>query len=105
MPSTFYRFTCNTEQDIDLIQWLDSFPSRERTVVVKRALRLFIRDTQSTTADKLERLEDTLAKVLREVVSMKREGVSVQNNEPRVTEELTETDLEEITRNISSIMD
>ena len=105
MPSTSYRFTCNTEQDIDLIQWLDSFPSRERTVVVKRALRLFIRDTQSTTADKLERLEDTLAKVLREVVSMKREGVSVQNNQPHVTEELTETDLEEITRNISSIMD
>jgi len=104
MPSTSYRFSCNTEQDIDLIQWLDSFPSRERTVVVKRALRLFIRDTQSTTADKLERLEDTLAKVLREVVSMKREGMTVQNTEPRTTEEITASDLGEITQNISSML-
>ena len=103
MPSTYYRFSCNTEQDIDLIQWLDSFPSRERTVVVKRALRLFIRDTQSTTADKLERLEDTLAKVLREVVSMKQEGI-VQNVEPHATDEITETDLDEISQNISEML-
>ena len=104
MPSTSYRFSCHTEQDIDLIQWLDSFPGRERTVVVKRALRLFIRDTQSTTADKLERLEDTLAKVLREVVSMKREGMTVQNTEPRTAEEITASDLGEITQNISRML-
>lgn len=106
MPSTSYRFGCNTKQDLDLIAWLDGFASRERTLIIKEALRLYRRNETMTTADKLERMEEQLSRVLRELVSIKRERLIIPNNGREIHKEqqMTDNELEEIRKNVLNLL-
>ena len=107
MPSAMYRFSCNTEKDMDVITWLDGFSGRERTLIIKEALRLHMRESQQTTADKLERMENLLSKLFREIIALKGSGVAVAMQEPidLPTETMTSETLQEITTAINKMLD
>ena len=38
-----FTFKIFDESDQDMIEWLDSFPKRERSAMIRRALRMFLR--------------------------------------------------------------
>ena len=63
-------FTLNSEKDADILDWLDSLASGEKSSQIRVAVRSYI----SSWADE----EITLRDIMREIQDLKRHGVVVQ---------------------------
>ncbi len=69
MTGTRTSFTCDTINDLDIIDWLDSFGSRERGFAIKAAIRSYMMgETNSSSTS----LEERLVEILREVVATRK---------------------------------
>ncbi len=77
MPSARFSFSCDTREDIDVIQTLNEYSPRERGLVIKKAIRMFRRSQET---DRLEVIEDKLAQLLIEVCQIRKTGVTITDN-------------------------
>lgn len=92
MPGARVSFTCDTTEDGELIEWLDSFGVRERGFAIKAALRDYIvQDTEQTGPDfdRLSKIEDQLSDIFRELVAVRREGLALSKNNVIINDNLS----------------
>ena len=111
MPTTRYGLSCHTQEDKQLIEWLDSFPTpRKRNEVIKQILLDRINGVepkQSVSSNRIndeqfEQLQNGIEKIYRKVVMMK---YSEQEEPETDSGELTEEQIEQAEKNLVSGLD
>ena len=100
MPSAPYRLSCNTEKDLDIIQFLDTFTSRERSVVLKK----IIRDSwkKDDPNEQLEEILNSTSRIFKLLAELKKSGVTTKEAQD-LQEELSNIDISEAEKNILSL--
>lgn len=80
MTGTRTSFTCDTINDLDIIDWLDSFGSRERGFAIKAAIRSYMmgETTEPVMTDanfsNLASLEEKISNLYHEVVTVRKQN-------------------------------
>lgn len=97
MTGARISFTCDTSDDADIVEWCDSFSSRERGFAIKAAIRLYIteeqKDVQSFSINefdpnRLTALEDKVSDIFREIVALRKEGLALSINNDIINNDL-----------------
>lgn len=103
MPGARFSFSCDVQSDLDVIQFLNEYSTRERGLIIKKAIREF---NKSQEGSRLEIIEDKLAQLLVAVVRLRQSGAIVEIEEQlEVTETIVaDTDLESIKDNIRAML-
>lgn len=106
MPTARYTFSCHTERDWELIQYLDSFDDpRQRSWFIKAALiEMIKRNEEEELAqfpyDRLEAIEELQKKIWHELVALKKSGLVIHDGDPLPVEL---DDKEEIMDNVRNL--
>ncbi len=112
-PSARFSFSCDTLHDLDVIEWLNSFASRERGLAIKSAIRQLmqegeVREGASPLAVQVDlgNIEEQMAEVMRAVKDLGREfaksekgGILVPANKDTYLED------QEVTGNLKQFFD
>ncbi len=106
MATAKYYFSCNTVHDWEIIQWLDSFIPRERTMAIKEAIRQYQEETEvePMSDDRLSEIEKSIKEVLNEVVEIRRSNFVVREKvrkESNNSKEISEQELSKIEANLN----
>lgn len=105
MATARYYFSCNTVHDWEIIQWLDSFASRERSIAIKAAIQQYQEETEPEllSDDRLSEIEKSIKEVLNEVVDMRRKGLVMQSERKQASNNKKEYDLTQVEDNLKNL--
>lgn len=102
MPSARFTFSCDTGDDWDVIEWLESFIVKERGMAIKAAIRQFQEETepQQASDDRLGDIEKLVKEVLNEVAEIRRGGFVVKEKMKKESNNKKEYDLSQVEDNL-----
>ncbi len=93
MTGARISFTCDTNDDADVVAWLDSFGSRERGFAIKAAIRNYILVEQGVESDvevdRLSLIEDKLSDIFRQIVDIRKQGLALSINNDIINTDLS----------------
>lgn len=105
MPAARFTFSCDTGDDWDVIEWLESFIVKERGMAIKAAIRQFqeVTEPQLASDDRLGDIEKLVKEVLNEVAEIRRGGVVMKEKKTQDSnnkKEISEEELSKIEANL-----
>ncbi len=104
MPSVRFTFSCDIDDDWDVIDWIKSFAVRERGMAIKAAIRQFQEETEpeELSDNRLSEIEKSIKEILNEVVSIRRKGLIVQSEKKKESNNNKEYDLTQVENNLKN---
>ena len=109
MPTTRYTFSTHTQDDRDIIDFLDSFKSRDRTIIVKEAIRLYMEKQEELETiakfdeNKMENIENKLSEIFHELMEIKRKGLQTPSNSDKINSDTVIDEDEQFLKNLDQL--
>jgi hypothetical protein len=113
MPKIRYEFTAETENDWDIIEWIDGFSEEEKNIVIKSAIRegqQSFEEQENLTnvknlAEKVTGMEEILSEILRQLVDLRKSGIAVsQAKQPdKAKKDIGDYDTSKADENLSKL--
>lgn len=108
-------FTCSTSTDLDIIDWLDSFGSRERGFAIKAAIRAYMvgESPQSSPPEiglsNLDSLGEQVSELYRVIIAVQKQNekllaLSLNSGTIDINNDLSEGASPEAMKNISNLL-